>query len=51
MNAWKVVGSIAGVAVGLGAATYFGLPKLLQRENPVLLHLITKKGKGLAPAE
>jgi 1-deoxy-D-xylulose-5-phosphate synthase len=27
------------------------LPKLLQRENPVLLHVITKKGKGLAPAE
>jgi 1-deoxy-D-xylulose-5-phosphate synthase len=27
------------------------LPKLLQRDNPVLLHVITKKGKGLAPAE
>jgi 1-deoxy-D-xylulose-5-phosphate synthase len=27
------------------------LPKILQRKNPVLLHVITKKGKGLAPAE
>ena len=27
------------------------LPKLLQRDNPVLLHVVTKKGKGLAPAE
>jgi hypothetical protein len=31
MNTWKVVGSVAGVAAGLGVATYFGLPKLLQR--------------------
>jgi 1-deoxy-D-xylulose-5-phosphate synthase len=27
------------------------LPKLLEREKPVLLHVVTKKGKGLAPAE
>jgi 1-deoxy-D-xylulose-5-phosphate synthase len=27
------------------------LPKLLGRERPVLLHVVTKKGKGLAPAE
>jgi 1-deoxy-D-xylulose-5-phosphate synthase len=27
------------------------LPKLLERERPVLLHVVTKKGKGLAPAE
>ena len=27
------------------------LPKLLKREAPVLLHVVTKKGKGLAPAE
>jgi len=31
MNTWKVVGSIAGFAAGLGVATYFGLPKLLNR--------------------
>jgi len=31
MNTWKVVGSIAGAAAGLGVATYFGLPKLLNR--------------------
>lgn len=27
------------------------LPKVLERKEPVLLHVITKKGKGLAPAE
>ena len=27
------------------------LPKLIDRQGPVLLHLVTKKGKGLAPAE
>ncbi len=27
------------------------LPKLLHRERPVLLHVVTTKGKGLAPAE
>jgi putative intracellular protease/amidase len=31
MKIWKVVGSIAGAAAGLAAATYFGLPKLLNR--------------------
>jgi 1-deoxy-D-xylulose-5-phosphate synthase len=27
------------------------LPKLLHRDRPVLLHVVTKKGKGLPPAE
>jgi len=27
------------------------LPKLLDRKGPVLLHVLTRKGKGLAPAE
>ena len=31
MKIWKIVGSIAGAAAGLGVATYFGLPKLLNR--------------------
>ena len=31
MKICKVLGSIAGVAAGLGAGVYFGLPKLLQR--------------------
>lgn len=31
MKIWKILGSIAGVAAGLGAGVYFGLPKLLQR--------------------
>jgi putative intracellular protease/amidase len=31
MKTWKIVGSIAGVAAGLGAGVYFGLPKILQR--------------------
>jgi putative intracellular protease/amidase len=31
MKTWKAVGSIVGVATGLGAVTYFGLPKLLNR--------------------
>jgi putative intracellular protease/amidase len=29
MKTWKIIGSIAGISAGLGAATYFGVPKLL----------------------